>query len=154
MSAARAYGFRSAIFYNTYPDQSALSKFVIIKALEQYKTEEQKWSSAKLLAEHFASGEQAANDYTMLHMVAAGKRDGRPLQLVSHLLYRGDCSTLSGIVAGFTARLVMESDRRKTGCYWAAEGIDTVRMTDALSRLGEETVQITHTMSEIQRGEG
>lgn len=151
LSAARAYGFRSAIFYNTYPDKSVLSKLVMIKALEQYKTEEQKRSSAKMLAEHYAGGaggEPAAAEYTMLHMTAAGRRSGRPLRLVSHLLYQGDGSTLSGIVAGFAARLIVEADRKKTGCYLAAEGIEPLRMIDALGGLGERKIQIAHTMAE------
>lgn len=149
LAAARIYRFQSALFYNTYEDKSILNKFVMIKALEQYKTEEQKQASARMLAEQFGAPKQEANEYTMFHLLAAGRKDGKPLRLSSTLLYNKDWNTLSGIVAANAARLIMEDEGRMPGCYFAVEGVSPVKM---MNLLGEWNVDLTHTFTEVGQG--
>lgn len=149
LAAARAYRFTSALFYNTYEDPSILNKFVMIKALEQYKTEAQKQASARMLVEQFDAHQQQANEYTLFHLLATGCKSGKPLRLASTLLYNKDWNTLSGMVAAHAARLVMEDDKRVPGCYFAMEGICPVKM---MNLLGEWKVDLTHTFMEVGQG--
>jgi saccharopine dehydrogenase-like NADP-dependent oxidoreductase len=130
---AKRHKIKSAYFYNTYQNKSVLNKFIMIKALEQYKTEEQKRASAKILTEQYAK-KKDTDDFTMLHLVANGSKKGKHVKLVSNLLYKNDWNTLSGIVAANTARLVIEGNRGKKGCFTVAEGVDAADMMDLLSR--------------------
>jgi saccharopine dehydrogenase-like NADP-dependent oxidoreductase len=130
---AERHGIKSAYFYNTYQNRSVLSKFVMIKALEQYKTEEEKKKSATILAEEYGIGESAPDDFTMFHMIAAGRKDGKPAQLASNMLYQNNWNALSGVVAANAARLLLEKDAIRSGCFFVAEGIDVTRMMNLLS---------------------
>jgi saccharopine dehydrogenase (NAD+, L-lysine-forming) len=148
VSMARTYGLRSAWLYNTYADKSVLNKFVMIKALEQYLTEDQKRVSARTIADHFGTNRHSSNDYTMFHLVAIGNKKGIPVQLDAQMLYRNDWNTLSGIVAANVARLILDEDQRITGCFLAAERVSATHMIQALS---DQDVVFTHSMKVIER---
>lgn len=130
---AERHGVKSAYFYNTYQNSSVLSKFVMIKALEQYKTEEDKKKSATILAKEYGIGESASDDFTMFHMIAAGRKNGKTSQLTSNMLYQNNWNALSGVVAANTARLLLEKDAVRSGCFFVAEGINASRMIHLLS---------------------
>ncbi|BBB92141.1 MAG TPA: saccharopine dehydrogenase NADP-binding domain-containing protein [Methylomusa anaerophila] len=130
---AARYKIKSAYFYNTYPNKSVLNKFVMIKALAQYKTEEQKKASAKILVEQYAEKKKEAGDFTMLHLIATGNKNGKYLELVSNLLYKNDWNTLSGIVAANAARLVAEGNRERAGCFFLTEGVNAAQLLELLS---------------------
>lgn len=143
---AERYKIKSAYFYNTYQNKSVLSKFVMIKALEQYKTEEQKRASAKILTEQFGEKKKETNDFTMFHLIANGNKNGKHLQLVSNLLYKNDWNTLSGIIAANAARLVIEGNRKKFGCFFVAEGVNVTKLMDVLS---DQNIFLKHTFTEL-----
>lgn len=140
LEMARRNGLRSAWFYNTYPDRAMLAKFMTIKALQQYKTKEQKMTSARMLAAHYAaseSPERCANgsdnrSYAQYQLLAKGLKDGRKLELSSQLLYRGDWNQLSGIVAASIAQLVLEDGGAEPGCFFASQGVNPGRVIEAL----------------------
>lgn len=130
---AKRHNIKAAYLYNTYPNKSVLNTFVMIKALEQYKTEEQKRAAAKALTEQFGVKKQEAHDFTMFHLNASGHKDGRPVQLTSNLLFPQDSNVLSGIIVANVARLVIETERDSGGCYFAAEGVQATKLIDLLS---------------------
>ncbi|MBY9080395.1 saccharopine dehydrogenase NADP-binding domain-containing protein [Paenibacillus sp. HN-1] len=134
LEMARRNGLGYACFYNTYSDMSVLGKFMTIKALQQYKTEEQKIASARLLAEQYAAGADADGGYAQFELLAEGTREGRRLALMGQLLYRGDWNRLSGIVAAHAALLVLKDGGAVPGCYLASEGVDPAKMIEALRR--------------------
>ncbi|MGR3779424.1 saccharopine dehydrogenase family protein [Bacillus paramycoides] len=138
---AKHYGMKTAYFYNTYPNQSVLNTFMIIKAMEQYKTKEQKKISAKILTEQFTGKLEGTDDYTMFHLVATGYKNGESIRLLANLLYKNDWNTLSGIVAANITQLVLEDDRQMCGCFFAAEGIDVRKM---MGLLFEQDIVFTH----------
>lgn len=139
LDMARRNELRSAWLYNTYPDRAVLAKFMTIKALQQYKTEEQKRTSALMLAEHYrASGSSdgctngsSDRSYAQYQLLAKGIKDSRRLELSGQLLYRGDWNRLSGIVAASAAQLVLE-DGAEPGCFFASHGVNPGRMIEAL----------------------
>ncbi|MDR0270437.1 saccharopine dehydrogenase NADP-binding domain-containing protein [Paenibacillus sp.] len=133
---AKHYDMKKAYFYNTYPDQSVLHTFMIIKAMEEYKTEEQKKKSAKILSEQFTRKQQGTDDYTMFHSFATGSKNGQTIKLQANLLYHDNWNLLSGIVAANVARLVLEDDRKVRGCFFAAEGIHVSKMMNLLFEQG------------------
>jgi saccharopine dehydrogenase-like NADP-dependent oxidoreductase len=139
---ANQYKIKSAFFYNTYPNKSVLNKFVMIKALEQYKTEEQKRASAKILTEQYGEKKKEANDFTMFHLITTGKKNGEDLQIVSNLLYKNDWNTLSGIVAANVARLIARGNQQRSGCFFVAEGVNTANLMSVLS---EWNIGLKHT---------
>ncbi|GIQ70289.1 NAD-dependent epimerase/dehydratase family protein [Xylanibacillus composti] len=149
LSIARSRRFREAMFYNTYPDNAILNKFMTIKALELYKTEEQKLASARMLVEQFGAYKQPAQAYSMFHLLAEGRKDGKPLRLGATLLYNNDWNTLSGMVAANAARLVLEDGGRAPGCKYAAEGVSPVNMMNVL---GEQDVHLAHSVMEARAG--
>lgn len=135
---AHAREIRAAYFYNSYQHSGILNQFVMIKALQQYKTEEQKQHSAKLLLQQFAAKKPNVDDYTMFHLHADGLRDGAPVRLTATLLYRGDWNRLSGIVAATVAQLVTEEADKKAGCCYVSEGVSQAALIQALCRQGVE----------------
>ncbi|MCR8979411.1 saccharopine dehydrogenase family protein [Brevibacillus laterosporus] len=137
----------SAYFYNSYQNNSVLNQFVMIKALQQYKTEEEKKASAKLLVEQFSAKKQGVEDFTMFHLIATGNRNGKKMRLVSTLLYRGDWNRLSGIIAGTVARLIAEDRSKESGCFFVSEGVSATRLIGALR---EQTIDLTHSLIEIK----
>lgn len=128
---ANRYNIKSAYFYNTYPNKSVLNKFVMIKALEQYKTEEQKRTSARILAEQYGGEKKETKDFTMFHLSAKGSKNGKPMQLDANVLFQNDWNTLSGIIAANVARLIIEG-QRDPGCFFAAEGVNAANLMKAL----------------------
>lgn len=132
LEMARRNRLGIACFYNTYPDLSVLGKFMTIKALQQYKTEEQKIASARLLAEQYAAGAVQGGDYAQFELLAEGTREGRRHALTGQLLYRGDWNKLSGIVAGSAALLMQKDGEAVPGCYLASEGVSPAKMIEAL----------------------
>lgn len=132
LEMARRNRLRSAWFYNTYPDRAMLAKFMTIKALQQYKTEEQKMTSARMLSEHYAASGSSGRSYAQYQLLAKGTKDGRKLELSSQLLYSGDWNRLSGIVAASTAQLVLEDGGAEPGCFFASQGVNPGRMIEAL----------------------
>jgi len=147
LAMAQSNPIRSAWFYNTYPNKAVLQAFITIKALEQYKTEEQKRASARMLVEKFGAAGSGADDYTLFHLVATGSKGGKSQQLVASLVYPGDWNTLSGIVAAQAARLLVQDDQRTSGCFTAAEGVSPIKMIAALS---ERHIAVTHSITEIE----
>ena len=139
---AERYKITAAYFYNTYPNRSVLNQFMMIKALEQYKTEEQKRASAKLLTEQYAGHKAAARDFTMLHLLAGGYKNGKYLRLAANLLTNHDWNTLSGIVAANIARVLAGDNRERTGCFFAAEGI---HVTELMKVLAGQNIGLTYT---------
>lgn len=129
---AKSSGIKSAYFYNSYHNNSVLNQFVMIKALQQYKTEEQKIASAKQLVEQFNAKKSGTDDFTLFHLIATGTKHGQNLKLESTLMYPSDWNRLSGIVAATAARLVIEEESGKAGCFFAAEGVSAKRLIDAL----------------------
>ncbi|MCI1694816.1 saccharopine dehydrogenase family protein [Aneurinibacillus aneurinilyticus] len=144
---AKRKKIKSAYFYNTYQNNSILNQFVMIKALEQYKTEEQKRASAKMLTEQFGEKKKETNDFTMLHLIATGNKNGKKLQLVSTFLYQNDWNTLSGIIAANVARLMVEGNRRKSGCFFVAEGVHVTKLIDIV---GKQNIDLKHTLTELR----
>lgn len=131
---AARYGMKKAYFYNTYPSKSVLNQFMMIKALQQYKTEEQKKASAKVLSEQFDSKRNKKDDFTMFHLIAKGSKNGDSIQLVSNLLYTNDWNRLSGITTGNIARLLIEGYGERFGCFFAAEAINVTKLMENLSK--------------------
>lgn len=146
---ARQNKMKSAYFYNTYPNHSVLNQFVMIKALEQYKTEEQKRASAKALTEQFEANNKEANAFTMFHLIASGSKHGKPLKLVANLLSQNDWNTLSGILAAHAAKSIMEEDEKKSGCFFVAEAVQAAKL---IGELSERHIVIEHTFTEFKQG--
>nr|WP_092071405.1 saccharopine dehydrogenase NADP-binding domain-containing protein [Dendrosporobacter quercicolus]NSL49369.1 saccharopine dehydrogenase NADP-binding domain-containing protein [Dendrosporobacter quercicolus DSM 1736]SDM25926.1 Saccharopine dehydrogenase NADP binding domain-containing protein [Dendrosporobacter quercicolus] len=130
---AKCYPIQSARFYNTYANKAAFHTLVMIKAMKQYKTEEQKKASAKKLAEQFDIRRKAIDDFTMFHLIAAGNKSGRRVRLAANLLYRSDWNALSGKVAANVARMIIEGKQEKSGCFFAAEGVEAAKVVEALT---------------------
>ncbi|TPG68182.1 NAD-dependent epimerase/dehydratase family protein [Brevibacillus laterosporus] len=148
---AKQKKIRSAYFYNSFQNNSVLNQFVMIKALQQYKTEEEKMASAKLLVEQFNAKKQGVEDFTMFHLIATGNRSGKKMRLVSALLYPGDWNRLSGIIAGTVARLIAEENSKQSGCFFVAEGVSVTSLIDALR---DQTIDLTHSLTEMkERGD-
>ncbi|MCR8985817.1 saccharopine dehydrogenase NADP-binding domain-containing protein [Brevibacillus laterosporus] len=144
---AKQKNISSAYFYNSFQNNSVLNQFVMIKALQQYKTEEEKKASAKLLVEQFNTKKQGVEDFTMFHLIATGNRSGKKMRLVSTLLYPGDWNRLSGIIAGTVARLIAKDKSANSGCFFVAEGVSATSLIDALC---EQTIDLTHSLIEIK----
>ncbi|MFS0554777.1 saccharopine dehydrogenase family protein [Brevibacillus sp. 179-C9.3 HS] len=131
----------SAYFYNSYQSNAILNQFVMIKALQQYKTEEQKKASARLLLEQFETNKQGVEDFTMFHLHATGSRDGEKVRVVSTLYYPSDWNRLSGIIAATVAHLITEENNSQAGCFFVAEGVSATYLIDALR---EQEVEVTY----------
>ncbi|MED1798077.1 saccharopine dehydrogenase family protein [Brevibacillus porteri] len=143
----KQHKIESAYFYNSYQSNAILNQFVMIKALQQYKTEEQKRASAKLLLEQFETKKPGVKDFTMFHLHATGKRDGKKVRVFSTLLYPGDWNRISGIIAATVAHLIAEDQNRKTGCFFVAEGVSATGLIDALR---EQQVELMHSIMEMK----
>ncbi|MGF9820024.1 saccharopine dehydrogenase family protein [Brevibacillus agri] len=148
---ARQHSIPVAYFYNSYQHSGILNQFVMIKALQQYKTEEQKRLSANMLLKQFETKQPGVEDFTMFHLNATGLRAGASVRLSSTLLYRGDWNRLSGMIAAKVAHLLTEGHGSKPGCYFAAEGVSATALIEALR---EQTMELTQEVSEQKGGGG
>lgn len=144
---AKQHQIASAYFYNSYQNNAVLNQFVMIKALQQYKTEEQKLASAKLLLEQFESKKQGVDDFTMFHLHATGKRAGKKVRLESTLLYPSDWNRLSGMIAANVGLMVAEKNGNKPGCCFVSEGVSATRLIHALR---EQQVELMHAITEME----
>lgn len=85
----------------------------------------------------------------MLHLVVHGSKNCKHQQLVSSLLYNNNWNALSGIVAANAARIILENNHEKFGCFFAAEGIKGEKMMDFL--LKEQHIKPSHAWTEVKQ---
>jgi saccharopine dehydrogenase-like NADP-dependent oxidoreductase len=130
---ARKYQIKSAYAYNAYRDKSDLDVMISIGVLKQYQTDEQKSTSARRLTELFDSRKHSTPVFSMFHLIAAGLKNNKHVKLVSTLFFNdGDGNALSGIVAGITAKLIIDGETNGTGCSFLPEGINANKMMELL----------------------
>lgn len=130
---ARKYEIKSAYAYNAYRDKSDLNVMMSIGVLKQYQTEEQKNTSARRLTELFASKKHSTPVFSMFHLIATGLKNNKHVKLISTLFFNdGDGNVLSGIIAGITAKLIIDGETNGMGCSFLPEGINTNKIIELL----------------------
>ena len=129
------YRVGSACFYNCFRDTSILSVFMKIKIMQQYKTDAEKRASAMLIKETFQKGVHL-DDFTMFHLKASGVRDRQASTILSTINSHLDGNAISGLVAGNTARLLLDGEANAPGLYFLPDGVDINRLMEHAMQQG------------------
>ncbi len=133
---ARKEGIPEAYFYHSFSDNKALMDFVMIKAMQKYKTKEQKSESAKIIQRTFYRPEEPQEVVLLAEYAFEGAERGQ-IRLWSD----EDWSMITGYVAGLAATQLLRSKNPPKGVYYLAEVMDAASMLEDLSLLCRVTVE-------------
>lgn len=136
--AAEKNQVEKAYFYHTFSDGETMMQFLMIRALEQYKTEEQKAQSAEKIRKLFFTPER--QEGVTLIADSTFLQNGEIQKKRKVLTCQEDWNTLTGYVAGYTAIELCGNKEKSTGVYYAAEAVDSEKIIDALVQNGHITV--------------
>lgn len=121
-------------FFQVLPDQEAMLGFVMIKALEKYKTEEEKRASAQTVRKLFCRTDKAQKAEILVE--TSGWINGRRVQKRDLLTSDENWNKITGYIAGLTAVLYSRTGREQDGICFPAEVIDSTELLRWLEQRG------------------
>lgn len=135
IACLKEYNIGEAYFYNTFATPKILSDFIIIKAMQQFKTEEEKRASANRLIEN--SNTRDDSEGFIIYVVLEGNGEKHTYWLQSDVNW----NYCSGVVAACIALQMKEMNLvNKKGCYFAQSIIDAKELVYQLIKTGHISI--------------
>lgn len=125
-----------ACFFHSFSDNKELMDFVMIKAMQKYRTKEGKAESAKLIQQTFYSPEKRREVILLAEYVCEGEERGW-IRLWSD----EDWSLITGYVAAFAATELIRSEKAPIGVFYLEEIIDAEKLLESLSLICKFVVE-------------
>ncbi|MFT9820533.1 saccharopine dehydrogenase NADP-binding domain-containing protein [Lysinibacillus sp. NPDC056185] len=136
IACLKEYKIADAYFYNTFPTTKLLSDFIMIKAMQQFKTEDEKRASANRLINSFNLQDENEGFIIYVVLEEKGKR------LTTWLMSNTNWNYCSGVVAACVAMQMLEiCIANKKGCHFAQSIVDIEELFNQLLRT--EYISIT-----------
>ena len=127
IACVKEYRATNAYFYNTFASSKILSDFIMIKAMQPYKTEEEKRASAKHLMATYHIQDKQEGFIIYVETEANGKTQTSYLQSNTNWNYG------SGVVAACVAMQMQEMNgTNQKGCYFAQSIVDVEELMHQL----------------------
>lgn len=140
IACIKEYRAANAFFYNTFATSKILSDFIMIKAMQLYKTEEEKRASAHRLIETYHTQD---NEHEGFIIYVETEENGKTQ--TSYLQSNMNWNYGSGVVAACVAMQMQErNSTNKKGCYFAQSIVDVEELmqqlikTECISIIGEK----------------
>ncbi len=125
------FDIANAYFYNTFATQKMLTDFIMVKAMQQFKTQEEKRASANRLIETYTTQDESQGFIIYVTWDVDGKKRTSWLQSDANWNY------CSGVVAACVAMQMLEMDlTQEKGCYFAQSIVDIEELFNQLLRTG------------------
>lgn len=127
IACVKEYRAANAYFYNTFATSKILSDFIMIKAMQPYKTEEEKRASAYRLIETYHTQDEQEGFIIYVETEENGKTQTCYLQSNTNWNYG------SGVVAACVAiQMQVMNGTNKKGCYFAQSIVDVEELMQQL----------------------
>ncbi|KOY81124.1 saccharopine dehydrogenase NADP-binding domain-containing protein [Lysinibacillus macroides] len=131
MECLNDFKITNAHFYNTFATQKMLTDFITIKAMQLFKTEEEKRASANRLMKTYSTKDKSQGFIIYVVWDENGVKRKKWLQSSTNWNY------CSGVVAACVAMQMLDIDfTKKKGCYFAQSIIDSKELFNQLLRTG------------------
>lgn len=123
-SMSRKNKIQNGYFYNTFRNNQALIKFSMLKALKQYKTEEEKSDSAQKIITMFQQEVDASVPRVALLVASEGMLDECKMERKDVLISDYDWNQITGYIAAIAMLYAAEYKRIEKGLYYACDIVD------------------------------
>jgi saccharopine dehydrogenase (NAD+, L-lysine-forming) len=119
-------------FYNTFPNHDTMMQFMMIKALEQFKTEEQKSQSANKLCRLFLQQKKHSDPSVLLLIESEGKKQEKAKKREDVLISDENWNDITGYIAALTTLYLLKQKTPNHGIYFASNVVDSKEMIQKL----------------------